>query len=205
MAERQSTSGSPVRRFVIILLVGAGLIFAAFYGLRYFTEPWSVSWPGHKALVGYWQGEVTFGPGDQRQVAIHLESVAGNRPFGESGGTTYFPEADMEGEARMCGSQGNATYDISGDVENRQGARFEIGFVPQPDSPGRHPDVTQATWDGEDRLQLTTRTYTGNADGSAEGSASAGAQATPDSSGDSSGAITFELRRGDQAAFDAAC
>lgn len=101
----------------------------------------------------------------------------------------------------MCGPKSSTRYHGRGDVADRQGTRFTFGLAPSGPVPGKHLSGIEGIWDGEDRLELTTRLYTQGPEG-AIGDASIAAR--PQAS-DRTGVIWFEMRRSTEEAFDAAC
>lgn len=196
--------GSRVPRIVIVLLAILVAAEGAYLAVRRVQTPWARSQDGHPPLVGYWQGELTFAPGDRRRVLVHLREFQTVREFLLRGSDTRSdsPQPDIRVVAKACGPTGRAQYQGSGDVANRDGTRFRFGVSPDAPVRGRHPSNLEGTWDGKDRLELAGRLATHAADGSA--SVTASASARPSGSEDD-GVVRFELRRTTEQAFDAAC
>jgi hypothetical protein len=195
---------SPVARLFIVLILMSVAVTGVAAAMSYVTTPWAHTAFGRTALVGYWQGQMLFEPGDTRQVALSLRKFRTladiwlQRPSGAVGST---PVPDLGVAAKLCGTSGRMRYEGSGDVKNRDGSQFTFGLAPEGGVFGKHPSGFAGAWDGKDRLELTARLYTLGPEG-ATGVASASAR--PGASSDP-GVISFELRRSTSEAFDAAC
>jgi hypothetical protein len=87
-------------------------------------------------------------------------------------------------------------------LHDRQGTRFTIGFGAANLRAGKHLDATDATWDGEDRLELRSKLNTARPDGAVSGTATIDART---GSGDPAEILTFELHRANKQAFDTVC
>jgi hypothetical protein len=183
-------SGSLRYLFVLIALIAAGA--GAYYGLSPILKPWAHSYSGRPLLVGYWQGETVFGPGDVHRVALHLTDR-----------TRRAQTIDIIGAATLCGPKGKTHYSVNGNTQNRQGTRFTLEFWSDSLAPGTHLGETEGTWDGADRLELRAQLYTAVPEGGARGGASTGARRRR--SDDPTGATRFGLRRSTEEAFGAAC
>jgi hypothetical protein len=181
-------------------LIAIGLLaYAAVFGLEHLVNPWSLSFPGHPALVGYWSGTMTFGPGDDRDVAIHMWRY----DPGGGGGVPSGEAPDLVGRARICGPTDASTYEVTGKALNFMGTRFTVGLRVDSVQAGKNPEALNGTWDGADLIRVRTGLHTVGSDGVAGGEASTDAR-----TGDvdvKDGDIRFELRRSDKEAFGSAC
>src|SRR5262245_6123022 len=65
---------SKQRRLVVVTTVLLVIGLGAAYGLHYLSNPGALSLPGHPALVGYWQGEMTLPGGGQQRMFLELNS-----------------------------------------------------------------------------------------------------------------------------------
>jgi hypothetical protein len=184
-----------------MLIAGFAIIVSAFYGIDSLINPWAYSYSGHPRLVGYWHGEVLFDRGDRRQIVLHLT----NSSWAREGTTATGSRArrfNIAGAAKICGPRGNSRYQIGGFTHNRAGTRFTVGFTADSLAKGKHLNAPDATWDGEDRLELRTTVYAVGDDGVASATVSMDARA---GSRHPNETIVFELRRTDEDAFDRAC
>jgi hypothetical protein len=200
--------GSGVLKGLIVLLMMLAVAMAGYGVVSYWMTPWAHATSDRSALVGYWQGEVVFGPGDERRVALHLEKFTTLKDILlDNRGTTGSTEPDISVAAKVCGPEGATRYHGSGDVKNREGSRFAFGLDPDGSAHGSYPGEFQGLWDGNDRLELTSRLSTRGPDGA---SAAASIAARPEASGGAAhgpedGVIRFEMRRSSARDFDAAC
>jgi hypothetical protein len=183
---------------LIVLLAAAS---AAYVTIDPLITPWAYNRSGHRALVGYWHGEMTVEPGDTRHVALYLRKFLTLRDILVDGLRSTPPMPDILVAAKMCGPKGRGRYHGSGDVGDRAGTHFTFGLAPDDAALGKHPSGFKGSWDRPDRLELTARLYTRGPDG-ARGEASATAQ--PEGP-DDPGIIRLELTSSTKAAFDAAC
>lgn len=192
-------AGSPRRRkrYMIVLLAVGVLAYGAVYGIEHLLNPWALSFPGHPSLVGYWSGTMTFGPGDDRNVALHMWRL----DVGGGGGPAEHP--DLVGNAQICDRTGVSTYAVSGHVQNFTGTRFEIGLTSDPVTAGKHPEALEGTWDNAHLIQARTGLYTVDSGGVAGGKASADAETGNVDVEDDN--IRFELRRSSEDAFTSIC
>jgi hypothetical protein len=160
-----------------LFVVGLGLIYPA----RWLMHPWAA--PGIPALVGYWQGEVAYGPGDNRTIVLRLTEGVGG---GDEG-------SEIGGSAKVCGAGHNVTYEISGDARNYRGTQFWLNAQPTGAAAGLYLGRLEGAWDGQDDLTVSTALLQIDADGAA-GFATADTPTT-----------RFQLRRAGKADFAAAC
>jgi hypothetical protein len=188
----------PSRRPLVTTVLGAGLLIAAVNAIDCALNPWAHSWSGQRQLVGYWQGDIVFEPGDTRQVVLSLTRDLWDLDGTRSQASTF----NVEGRARICGPGGDVRYTIQGVTHDRQGARFTLGFGADRLVAGRHLNAIRGTWASDDRLTFRTSLYTMGTDGVGRGVASADAQVAP---GDRTPQVVFELRRTSRDVFDAAC
>lgn len=197
--------GSRIPRFVIGLIVVVAVVESAYLGVKYLQTPWTRAHDGHPPLVGYWQGEMEFEPGDTRQVALYVREFETAGEFllrssmADWDGT---PDPDIRVMAKLCGPNGGARYHGEGDVANREGTRFTFDLGPDGPAPGKHPTDLEGVWDGGDRLELTSRLYTESRDGVAGATASVAARPVVS---DHTEIIRFEMRRITEEAFAKAC
>jgi hypothetical protein len=68
-----------------LFVVGLGLI----YPFHWLLNPWAA--PGGPALVGYWQGEVTYGDGDSRTMVLRLTDEVGGDE-----------DPEIDGSGKVC-------------------------------------------------------------------------------------------------------
>ncbi len=184
-------------RYGIVLLALGILAYGAVYGLEHLLNPWALSFPGHPSLVGYWSGTMTFGPGDDRDVALHMWRL----DPGGRGGPAEHP--DLVGDAQICGRTGVSTYEVTGHVQNFTGTRFEIGLRSDTVTAGKQPEALEGTWDSAHLIQVRTGLYTVGSDGVAGGEAAADAATGKVDVKD--GGIQFDLRRSSIDAFNSIC
>jgi hypothetical protein len=185
-------------RLLAATVIGLGLIIVAVNAIDYALNPWAYALSGHRPLVGYWQGEIMFEPGDRRRMVLHLTRDLWDLDDTRSRGA----RSNIEGGAKICGPNGNIRYSIRGVTHDRRGTRFTLGFGGDSLAAGKHLNATLGAWTGDDRLALHTSLYTLGSDGVGRGVASADAQARP---GDRRPQVAFELRRTSKDAFDSAC
>lgn len=158
-----------------MFLVGLALIYPA----RWLMHPWAA--PLGPALVGYWQGEVAYGPDDSRTIVLRLtEGVGGGDEGSEIGGT-----------ATVCAAEQDATYALSGDALDYRGTRLFLNAQPTRDATGLHLGRLDGAWDGHDGLTISTTLL----------------RTAPDGSVTSADAPTvrFQLHRAGKADFTARC
>ncbi|MCW3816144.1 hypothetical protein ONA91_17005 [Micromonospora sp. DR5-3] len=165
-----------------VLVVGFGLI----YGSHWLLNPW-VTVPGRPGLTGYWQGEVTVAPGDNRRVVLHLKGDPPNR-------CQNCP--DIDGEAKVCGATQHTTYDVWGDPLNFRGTRFSLKIRPVREGPGRFLNRLDGEWDG-DLIRADTEITVIDADGVARSTTSSDRPPDPP--------LRVELRRATAGDYRAAC
>jgi hypothetical protein len=193
-------TGVPSGLIVMVLLLVA--VMAAYAAVSYWMTPWAHASSDRQALVGYWQGEIGFGPGDTRHIALRLRKFTTlSDILLDKSGTRGVAAPDIRVAAKICGPKDAMQYHGSGDVKNREGTRFTFGIEPNAGVPGKHPSEFEAVWDGENRLELTARLHMRTANG-ATGEAAAAAR--PGGSKEP-GVIRLELRRSTEEEFVAAC
>jgi hypothetical protein len=167
------------------ILVGLG---AVFYAMGYVTRPWARSLTGRALLIGYWQGEAIYQPGDRRGIVLYLSEYRGARQASP---------VNLAGTAKACSPRDNTRYSVVGRVRDRRGAQFTLNLSPDSTEASLHPGEIEGRWDGQDGLSLHARLYL-RARNAARGEVSASAR-------DASGPVRFELRRSGREAFEAAC
>lgn len=175
-------------RLVVVVVAILAIGFGVTYGLHFLGNPWALSLPGHSALVGYWQGEMTFAPGDQRSVFLELKSDPPNGPCSNC--------PDMDGTAKVCGKQ-NTDYEVYGHALNYRGTRFSLKARPATEGAGTYLGQLEGTWDGTDLLKIHTPLIHKDANGVAR--ATAGADHPPEPP------AQISMRRANKAAFNAGC
>ncbi|SNT47974.1 hypothetical protein SAMN05421812_10745 [Asanoa hainanensis] len=158
-----------------VFVVGLALIYPA----KWLIHPWAAPWkPG---LVGYWQGEVAYGPGDNRTMVLRLKDGVG-------GGDE---SSEIGGSATVCGSGQPVTYAISGYANDYRGTSFFLNAEIPTNGVGLFLGRLDGSWDGHDSLAMSTALLKIDADGTA--------------SRVTSGDASFQLRRASEADFAAAC
>jgi hypothetical protein len=183
-----------------VLLVMLAVAMAGYGSVSYWMTPWAHATSNRSALVGYWQGEMVFGPGDERHIALYLRKFTTlSDILLDKRGATGSAEPDISVAAKVCGPKGSTQYHGSGDVKNRDGSRFTFGLDPDGGAHGSHPGELTGFWDGHDRLDLTSRLSTRGPDGA---SAAASIAARP---GTVEGVVRFVMRRSTKETFSAAC
>lgn len=180
-------------RLIVVLVVvcasGLGLI----QGFHLLLNPWATTLPGKPGLVGYWQGDVTYGAGDGRRVVLEL--IDGN--------CTRCRHANIEGRAKVCGTGHKATYEIHGRPENYRGTLFSLNPQRTSQAPGLYLNYLDGQWDGVDLLTISASLSRIDENGHAQSTIStdiATGRETKDPPD-----VRFELRRGSEADFTAAC
>lgn len=186
MPEQRSKRCSRRVRAVIALGVIVVLGIALIFGVHWAFRPWAMSLPGRPGLVGYWQGEATFGPGDSRHVVLHLTDRAAPAL---SNVCTSCPA--IHGTAEVCGAGRDTHYEVDGDPKNYTGTRFQLEMKPVDKGPGAYLDDLDGEWDG-DELGISTHVFHAFADGSVDPV-------------ESQPAVDVELHHVGQAEYDAAC
>ncbi|MEV4172523.1 hypothetical protein [Nonomuraea sp. NPDC049709] len=138
---------------VIMVIVASALPYLG----QVLFSPWALSLTGRPTLPGYWYGEMSFGRGDQRPVAMQLRATRCSRC-----------SDDLEGEARVCAAGRSIDYRLSGEVADRNASRFTLDSYPHPDTraPGIHLERLDATWAGGDEISITATLEVTNPDGS---------------------------------------
>lgn len=138
---------------VIMVIVASALPYLG----QVLFSPWALSLAGRPTLPGSWYGEMSFGRGDQRPVAMQLRAATCRRC-----------SDDLEGEARVCAAGHSIDYRLSGEVADRNAGRFTLDSYPHPDTraPGIHLERLDATWAGGDEISITAILEVTNADGS---------------------------------------
>jgi hypothetical protein len=200
--------GSGVPKGLIVLFGMLAVAMAAYGAVSYWMTPWAHASSDRKALVGYWQGEMLFEPGDERQVALYLRKFTTLTDILlDNGGTRGGNELDIRVAVKVCGPNGPTRYHGSGYVKDRDGSRFTFGLAPDAEAQGRHPSDFQGLWDGNDRLQLTSRLSTRGPDGASATASIAARPGTSENTGQATvdGVIRFEMRRTTEANFNAVC
>jgi hypothetical protein len=202
--------GSRVPRFVIVMIVVVAVAEGAYIGVNYMATPWARAHGSRPPLVGYWHGEMVFEPGDTRQVALYLREFETVREFLLRGGKASWdstPSPDIRLVAKVCGPKGGTRYHGQGDVANREGTRFTFALEPGPGAQGKHPSEFRGLWDGEHRLELTSRLSTRGPDGASATASIAARPGTSENTGQATvdGVIRFEMRRTTEANFNAVC
>lgn len=180
----KSRPGRVIVVVVAILVIGFGVT----YGVHFLGSPWALSLPGHPALVGYWQGEMTFAPGDQRDVFLELRSDPPNSSCSSC--------PDMNGTAKVCGKQ-NTDYEVYGHALNYRGTRFSLKTRPTAEGGGTFLGQLTGTWDGTDLLRIRTSLIYKDANGVAHSSTGADYPSEPPAQ--------ISMRRADEATFNAGC
>lgn len=186
------------RRFFVgiaaLLVVGFGLI----YGLHFAFNPWAFTFFGRSALVGYWQGEVSYGPGDNRQFALRLDD---DMPTGRASCGNC---PNISGAARVCGADHNARYEVYGDTENYRGTRFSLNARrDETEGPGLYLGQLDGVWDGHDMLTVSSSLVRIYPDGSARSTTSTDTRTGVTTS--DTPTVRVELRRANEADFNGAC
>jgi hypothetical protein len=177
-----------VGRRSIAILVGLLAVYAALYfGDRLVLNPWSMSVTGAPTLLGYWEGDVAFGPADRRRFVMELRY---DDPGGNCGGCPR-----IGGDAVLCGPSGADRYELTGHPKNRSGSRFGVGPRRTSGQPGKVLEQLNGEW-AEDRITIRTTLHVVDADGVAHSSTSTD-KPVP--------VVVMELRRSDEAGFERAC
>lgn len=167
---------APKRSFVIFLVAASGLVY---FGLQLAFYPWAWSLTGQPTLTGYWEGKVSFAPGDDRQFVLQLRK-------------TDKGKIDISGDGKTCGAAGAATYETWGDVLNYRGTRFTLHMRLWKEATGLRFSGLDGEWHG-DVLKIRAESTAINPDG-ANRSNHQPADPPP-----------FEMRRVSEATFEAAC
>jgi hypothetical protein len=175
-----------------LFVVGIPLI----YCLHWASNPWAMTLPGKPGLVGYWQGTVSYGPGDERRVVLRLIADP------PSGRCSNCP--DIDGAAEVCGASHRAVYDIYGDPLNYRGTRFSLQARRETEGPGLYLRQLNGHWDGRDLLTVSTSLVRIDPDGAAR-STTWTDEATGKIMSDDVPNARFELRRAGEAEYDGAC
>ncbi|WP_116070628.1 hypothetical protein [Asanoa ferruginea] len=166
---------------------GIGVI----YPLHWLLNPWSA--PGRPDLVGYWQGEVTYGSADTRTMVLHLTDQVGG---GDEG-----PEID--GGAKVCAGGQSQAYEIYGDATNYRGTRFSLHARRSGDAAGLYLGQLVGTWDGRDGLTVSTELIRIDSGGVSHSTTSTDTRTGITTS--DTPTIRFELRRAAKADYATAC
>lgn len=196
--------GSRVPRVLVLMIVVVATVEAAYLGVNYLQTPWARVHNGRPPLVGYWLGEMEFGPGDTRRFALHLRVFETTWEFltrGAKADWSVAPRPDIRVAVKACGPNGSARYYGDGDVASREANRFTFGLNPEGAVPGKHPTDLHGVWHGGDRLELTSRIYE-------QGPLAAVAEASIDARPvvlNDPGVIRFEMRRITEQGFNAVC
>jgi hypothetical protein len=188
--QRQPRRPKASRKRLYLSILGLGIAFLVFYyPLHWALKPWAVALPGKPALAGYWTGTVSFAPGDERRIVLH---IVGEPPGRGRGGP------DIDGAAKVCGATQNTRYEVWGGPDNYAGTRFTLRTRSSTDGPGRYLNgLTNGEWDGQHLLTVQTTLTTREADGSSR--SVTGTDQPPDPP------LRFQLHRGSEAEFTAAC
>jgi hypothetical protein len=167
----------------LAVLIGLFVVFVFItYGIHWLTNPWALALPGKPALTGYWQGELSFAPGDNRRIFLNLTSDPSNGRCAHC--------STIHGEAKVCGAAQDMTYEVWGDPLNYRGTRFSVHTGTAADGPGSYFDMLDGEWDG-DLLTMSTSITVRDADGWGHLSDASDQR--------------FEMRRASNVAFDGAC
>ena len=167
-----------------VSVLGLGVVM----GLQWAFDPWSMSLPGRATLTGHWQGEVTYGPDDNRRIVLELTYSRGRR-------------LNIGGSAKVCGTQ-NASYRIFGDTHDYSGSRFTLDPRWLEDKPGLYLKDLEGEWDG-DLLRFHGALTLVHPDGSVRWSSTTNADGTVTTSEDPQ--VRFEMRRSTSDEYDSAC
>ena len=194
-------SGVPQALIWLVLMFVAAI--GAYAASSRLLTPWAHASADRSALVGYWRGEMDFGPGDTRQIVLYVRkfTTLGDILLDKGGTRGGAHTLDIKVRTKVCGPKDSALYHGSGDVANREGTRFTFGLEPDDGAQGQHPGNFEGIWNGEDRLEFTSRLNTRGPNGT---TAAATATARPTSS-DRTEVIRFEMRRSTEDDFNAAC
>lgn len=164
-------------RVVVVVLALPASVMGACFGLHAVLHPWSMTLPGA------WMGTATFGPGDERVVAMTLVSYPG-QGRGDS---------DLDGEAVVCGPAGTMRYRVYGYVPDRDGRRMTLDLDEETQGEGLYLGTMKGAWDGADEMVFRTPLRLFGPDGVAD-------SAVPDPP-----PITVTLRRATDDAVETAC
>ncbi|GIF96895.1 hypothetical protein [Catellatospora citrea] len=186
-SQRRLTNGWRLVAVCGVIMAGFGLI----YGSHWLLNPWAM--PGRPGLVGYWQGEVTYGAGDTRTMVLRLTDQVGS---GDGG-----PEID--GSAKVCAAEQDATYEIYGDTLNYRGTRYSLHARRPDNTAGLYLGQLDGEWDGRDGLTISTALIRVDPDGAVRSTTSTDTRTGTTTSDTIT--VRFELRRATAADFDAAC
>jgi hypothetical protein len=163
-------------------------LFAAACGVPYLGHallyPWAISLTGRPTLTGYWQGEVEFAPGDERQVALHVRSEP---RAGRCSGCS-----PIDGAVRVCAGARPMTYGLTGKVRGYHARHFSLNISPG-ETAGRYLRWFDGAWPGGDQINASATIVVIEADG---GSRSDHQPAEP---------VRFTMHRAAKADFTAAC
>lgn len=128
------------------------VLAAAFFSLwviHWVLNPWAVSLPGKPGLVGYWRGEVPFGPDDTRRIVLDLNG---------------HPADGITGAAKVCGGPHRTFYRIDGEADDRSGTRFWLSPSVDNHDPGIYLQRMKGEWDGAQLVMIDATLTTFTAD-----------------------------------------
>ena len=160
------------------------------------TDPWSVSIVGEPALVGTWWGEMRTPTGRPWVVQLEMTATSVDNDRGEN---VY-----MAGTARVCdGANDTRGFELSGDADNWRGTRFHVSARQLVERQGELVfGRLDGQWAGDDMTLVGSLHRLGAPVASAidrEGNR------TVSGDPDTLAPVTFNLKRGVEADFLAAC
>ena len=182
--ERSRSKTRAAVTLVAVFVLGWGVVV----GLQWALNPWSMSLPGRATLTGHWQGEVIYGPDDNRRIVLE-QTYSGGRG------------SNIGGKAKVCGTQ-NAAYQVFGDTHDYSGSRFTLDPSWLEDKPGLYLNDLEGEWDG-DLLRFHGALTLVHPDGSTRSSSTTTAGGTVITSEDPQ--VRFEMRRSTSDDYDSAC
>lgn len=176
------------------LVVVVGVVFLAAY--EKITNPWSVSILGEPALVGTWWGEMRTPTGRRWVVQLEMTASTAENDLGE--------DVYLGGTAQVCDGVGERRgLDLSGAAHNWRGTRFHVSARQLVERQGELVfGRLDGEWAGDDMtlvgsLQRLGAPVTSGID--REGNR------TGSGDPDTLAPVTFNLKRGAEADFLAAC